>query len=116
MPKTTVFGDFYAPSEDVVITCANLNTTLDSMKIMADLVGRSPTQVYFEDHSSATLTILDNDLPTAYPNRIKVIVNGVREYDVALIATGSYTVDNAGQITLSYTPSNAQILVEYELY
>lgn len=116
MPLTSCFGDLYAPATDAIITCANLNTTLDSLQNMGAKVCASPTQVYFPGHTSTTLNVPAGDLPTADPNRIAVYVNGVREFDVALIAGGAYTVTDASNIELSYDPTTSEILVEYIVY
>lgn len=116
MPLTTCFGDFYAPATDAVITCPNLNTTLNSIQNMAADVCANPHYEYFAAHASTTITIAAGDLPTANPERIRVYVNGSREHDSALVAGGAYTVDSVSQITLSYDPTTSTILVEYDIF
>jgi len=115
MPLLTCFGEFYAPATDAILTCANLDTTLNSLQNMAGDVCSNPRYEYFASHASTTITIAAADLPTANPERIRVYVNGNREFDSALIAGGGYTVDSVSQITLGYDPTTSTILVEYDI-
>jgi len=115
MPLLTCFGEFYAPATDSPITCANLDTTLNSLQNLAGDVCSNPRYEYFAAHASVIITIAAADLPTGNPERIRVFVNGNREFDSALVAGGAYTVNSASEIELSYDPTTSTILVEYDI-
>jgi len=121
---TTCFGTFYSNSSgDVTITCANLMTTLDSLAALADSLCGNPEQVYEMGVTGTTsvpyaVNIPGGDLPTTRPQKIRVYLNGLREFDTALSggATG-YTVTDASTITFTddLDDTTYDILVEYDI-
>ena len=116
MPTIICGKNFFSTAtEGSFPTCDQIDENFDSLISLATAICAGAETVYFEDHVSDVLPIPSADLPLSSPNKIEVTVNGQIQYDVAEMPTnGTYTVNAADEIQLSFTPSSpAQIRVKY---